>query len=280
MNVSFKSILRHVIYIIALVTAPLLAVDRYVGFEMHNYPAFNPNIAYLNRGVIQTMRINGLFGTQDMCPDRKWRHSTFEHHADRAMELENKLSYPCDAIAALLHWCYPSPARIVLEKNVGKSDILGVIANLPDPDAQAQAFAVILRITADLMQLPVSPETPDPKILDIKSKWDMHFYQEIFPHSETFFNILLQAVRLSSTPDCPSYYKSKNDKNIVAAILMTYVTDVLTEREHVIAALTRAGLLEDKEIKTVAVCNETYYETLKKREYFSLSLDEKVYKRH
>lgn len=237
---------------IAFAISQLHAVDRYVGFNMQNHPAFSPNVAYLIKETLRPMRINGLYGTKEMCPYPDWRHPIFMHATNMDMELENNLSYPCDPIAALLQWCYPSPARIVFEHNVGDSDILGVIENMPDQDDRNRLFGVILKTTADLMSLTLDDQVPD----FIQKNWEAHFPVGEIPYSNTFLDILFQAVRLSCDASCPIYYKARNDKNIVPAILMTYMTDVLTKREDVIAALQSAGLLCDQELFEEQICNK------------------------
>ena len=260
MKLIFAFLFR--VFLCALLSHSVLAAGLYVQFEGVVPDAWNPAYGYFlkNSHVLSNARLNGCYGSKRTMEElnagnatlavakETWRHSTFESSrpGEYARDVENRLSYPLEPLAAFIQWLYPSPARTSLGHNANSHDPLGVWARMVNGEDATQK-AQALETMAGFMML-VKFLYEQPALDDTAQKAFSRQFNGLFnprdvglKRIDTFKEIVFKAIQAERFDE---NIKKLYPVGMARYTLLAYIADVLSDREDLVAIYKKAGLMD------------------------------------
>lgn len=249
------------VFLCVLLSHSVSAAGLYVQFEGVVPDAWNPAYGYFlkHSHVLSNARLNGCYGSKQTMEElsagnttlavgkETWRHSTFESSraGEYVRDVENRLSYPLEPLAAFIQWLYPSPARTSLGHNANSHDPLGVWAQMingEDATQKAQALETMAGFIKLVKSLYEQPTLDDSSQEAFSRQFNGLFNPKDVPlkRIDTFKEIVFKAIQAERFDD---HIKKLYPAGMVRYTLLAYITDVLSSREDLVAIYKKAGLI-------------------------------------
>lgn len=224
---------RQILVLIVLISTQLYSSDRYIGFDAAVPAAWHPGHGFTMKQskLLERMRLEGPYVPKEMAPYKEWRQSTFESYrgGDYVRNTANGISYPLNAIAAFIQWCYPCPGEILLEPNINCHDPLGILAKLWNDDREqaSTCFSVFMK-SINTLYICDAAAVEDVAIA-VRAEITKSFPKDT-PRLDVFLDIFISAIYLERSQR-PAYYPEET----VRKTFISYLTDIVHDKAQLVS---------------------------------------------